>query len=80
MAHREEQQFHQQKATKSIIVNWTDEYSNFSVVSGNSTSGNSVNNNKKVWVLEVFYENKILLEDEEASPPKHQKKSAHLGK
>jgi hypothetical protein len=78
VAHGEEQQFHQQAATKSIIANRIDEDSNFSVVSGNSTSGNSVNDNKKVRVLEVLYENDVLLEDEEASPPKRRKIQLHI--
>jgi hypothetical protein len=77
-AHGKEQQFHQQATTKSIIANRIDEDSNFSVVSGDSTSANSVNDNKKVRVLEVLYENNVLLEDEEASPPKRRKIQLHI--
>jgi hypothetical protein len=77
----EEQQFHQQATTKSIVANRIAEDSNFRVLSGNSASGSSVNDNKKVRVLEVLYENNVLLgggEEGEESLPKRRKVQLHV--
>lgn len=78
VAHQEEQQHQQEVTTKSLLVTRMGEYVNCGVVSDNNSSC-SINNDKKVRVLECLYDNDVVPgEEEEESPSKRRKIQLHL--